>query len=145
MESVLQHLSAGACLCRDVDAKRVYYLSMEFLMGRSLLNALNNLGVVDQYTEALREMGYKLEDLIEKARPAELEHPPCSCTEYTALQSHPPMQPSALRCCLITTKSPMTGLRWACDGSDSACAAFFPSELSADSLHWSHWATEVVV
>ena len=34
--------------CRDVDAKRVYYLSMEFLMGRSLLNALNNLGVVDQ-------------------------------------------------------------------------------------------------
>jgi hypothetical protein len=51
---------------RDVDAKRVYYLSMEFLMGRSLLNALNNLGVVDQYTEALREMGYKLEDLIEK-------------------------------------------------------------------------------
>ena len=33
---------------RDVDAKRVYYLSMEFLMGRSLLNALNNLGVVDQ-------------------------------------------------------------------------------------------------
>ena len=56
------------CLCRDVDAKRVYYLSMEFLMGRSLLNALNNLGVVHQYTEALREMGYKLEDLIEKAR-----------------------------------------------------------------------------
>ena len=34
--------------CRDVDAKRVYYLSMEFLMGRSLLNALNNVGVVDQ-------------------------------------------------------------------------------------------------
>lgn len=59
-------------LCRDVDAKRVYYLSMEFLMGRSLLNAMNNLGVVDQYTEALREMGYKLEDLIEKERDAAL-------------------------------------------------------------------------
>ncbi len=58
--------------CRDVDAKRVYYLSMEFLMGRSLLNALNNLGVVDQYTEALREMGYQLEDLIEKERDAAL-------------------------------------------------------------------------
>ena len=39
-------------VCRDVDAKRVYYLSMEFLMGRSLLNALNNVGVVDQYTQA---------------------------------------------------------------------------------------------
>ena len=59
-------------MCRDVDAKRVYYLSMEFLMGRSLLNAMNNLGVVDQYTEALREMGYKLEDLIEKERDAAL-------------------------------------------------------------------------
>jgi len=39
----------------------VYYLSMEFLMGRSLTNALNNLGVVNQYTEALSEMGYSLE------------------------------------------------------------------------------------
>lgn len=58
--------------CRDVDTKRVYYLSMEFLMGRSLLNALNNLGVVDQYTEALKEMGYKLEDLIQKERDAAL-------------------------------------------------------------------------
>jgi starch phosphorylase len=55
-----------------VDTKRVYYLSMEFLMGRSLLNALNNLGVVDQYTEALREMGYNLEDIIEKERDAAL-------------------------------------------------------------------------
>ena len=60
------------CVRRDVDAKRVYYLSMEFLMGRSLLNALNNLGVVDQYTEALREMGYQLEDLIQKERDAAL-------------------------------------------------------------------------
>ena len=50
----------------------MYYLSMEFLMGRSLLNAMNNLGVVDQYTEALREMGYWLEDLIEKERDAAL-------------------------------------------------------------------------
>ena len=35
----------------------MYYMSMEFLMGRSLTNALNNLAVVNQYTEALREMG----------------------------------------------------------------------------------------
>ena len=47
--------------CRDADPKRVYYLSMEFLMGRSLTNALNNLGVVNQYTEALTEMGYDME------------------------------------------------------------------------------------
>lgn len=34
---------------REQDPKRVYYLSMEFLMGRSLLNTLYNLGIKDQY------------------------------------------------------------------------------------------------
>lgn len=35
--------------CREQDPKRVYYMSMEFLMGRSLLNTLYNLGIKDQY------------------------------------------------------------------------------------------------
>ena len=42
---------------KQEDPKRVYYLSMEFLMGRSLTNALNNLGVSASYTEALKELG----------------------------------------------------------------------------------------
>lgn len=33
---------------KEMDPKRVYYLSMEFLMGRSLLNALYNLDIKDQ-------------------------------------------------------------------------------------------------
>lgn len=37
----------------------MYYLSMEFLMGRSLLNSLYNLDVAEPYAEALREMGYR--------------------------------------------------------------------------------------
>ena len=49
---------------KEQDPKRVYYMSMEFLMGRSLLNALNNLGIKDQYTEAITELGYKLEILV---------------------------------------------------------------------------------
>ena len=36
---------------KEQDPKRVYYLSMEFLMGRSLLNTLYNLGIRDQYVE----------------------------------------------------------------------------------------------
>lgn len=48
------HLSLA---CREKDPKRVYYLSMEFLMGRSLLNTLYNLDIKEQYGEALREMG----------------------------------------------------------------------------------------
>ena len=57
---------------KEADPKRVYYLSMEFLMGRSLLNAINNLEVKDAYAEALAELGYKLEDLTEKERDAAL-------------------------------------------------------------------------
>lgn len=67
-----QALLTAACLHRDSDPKRVYYMSMEFLMGRSLTNALNNLAVVNQYTEALREMGYSLEALVEQERDAAL-------------------------------------------------------------------------
>ena len=52
---------------KERDPKRVYYMSMEFLMGRSLLNALNNLGIKDQYTEAITELGYKLETLVSRA------------------------------------------------------------------------------
>src|SRR3970282_1332597 len=36
------------------DAKRVYYLSMEFLMGRALTNSLLNLGCDDAFREAAR-------------------------------------------------------------------------------------------
>ena len=47
------------------DAKRVYYLSLEFLMGRTLGNSLINLGLVEQCHEAVVELGYDLEALRE--------------------------------------------------------------------------------
>lgn len=34
---------AYVCLCSEQDPKFVYYLSAEFLMGRSLMNAVQNL------------------------------------------------------------------------------------------------------
>ncbi len=43
--------------------KRLYYLSAEFLMGRALVNNMINLGALDEYREALREIGYPLEKL----------------------------------------------------------------------------------
>ena len=46
-------------------AKRVYYLCMEFLMGRSLKNSIFNLGLKDVYAEALKEYDVTLEDLYE--------------------------------------------------------------------------------
>lgn len=47
------------------DAKRVYYISMEFLMGRTLGNSLINLGMMEQWDSALKELGLSIEDLQE--------------------------------------------------------------------------------
>lgn len=47
------------------DSKRVYYLSMEFLMGRTLGNSLINLGLMDEWENALKEMGIDIKDLQE--------------------------------------------------------------------------------
>ena len=47
----------------EANAKRVYYLSMEFLMGRSLMNSLHNLEVEKPAREALQELGIELEKL----------------------------------------------------------------------------------
>ena len=47
------------------DAKRVYYLSMEFLTGRLLLNSLSNMGFHEDCREALHELGIELERIRE--------------------------------------------------------------------------------
>lgn len=49
----------------EKGAKRVYYMSMEFLLGRSLKTGLCNLGMVDEYREALEQYGFSLEDIYE--------------------------------------------------------------------------------
>ncbi len=48
------------------DAKRVYYMSMEFLMGRTLGNSLINLGIMEEWQTALKQMGIDVEDLQEQ-------------------------------------------------------------------------------
>jgi starch phosphorylase len=48
------------------DAKRVYYLSLEFLMGRALENNLINLGLQDPMRAALADLGLDLADLLEQ-------------------------------------------------------------------------------
>jgi starch phosphorylase len=48
------------------DAKRVYYLSLEFLMGRALIHNVINLGARDAYLHAMQRLGYDLEALQEQ-------------------------------------------------------------------------------
>ncbi|KAF8763991.1 Glycogen phosphorylase like protein [Argiope bruennichi] len=49
----------------DTDPKRVYYLSLEFLMGRTLTNTMVNLGIQSTCDEALYQLGLYLEELQE--------------------------------------------------------------------------------
>ncbi len=48
---------------RAAGAKRLYYFSIEFLIGRSLANNLCNLGLLDSCDEALRRYGFELRDI----------------------------------------------------------------------------------
>ncbi len=55
----------------SIEAKKnrhVSYLSLEFLMGRLLRNALLNLGIEEETTEALNRIGLDLEDVYEREK-----------------------------------------------------------------------------
>lgn len=60
MNSEFRHTADGQ------DSKQVYYLCMEFLMGRSLKNNLYNLGLTKTFDDALSSMGVSLDKLYEK-------------------------------------------------------------------------------
>ena len=50
---------------RDGD-RQVHYLCMEFLVGRSLRNNAYNLGMLDELTAALKDMGFEMADIFEQ-------------------------------------------------------------------------------
>jgi len=56
----------------ETDPKRVYYLSLEFYMGRSLTNTMINLGIQGACDEALYQIGLDMEDLEEQESDAGL-------------------------------------------------------------------------
>uniref|UniRef100_A0A831UDA3 Alpha-1,4 glucan phosphorylase n=1 Tax=Geobacter metallireducens TaxID=28232 RepID=A0A831UDA3_GEOME len=54
------------------DPKRIYYVSMEFLMGRTMENSLVNLGLLAEFREAMNSLGYDLDEFIEQEQDAGL-------------------------------------------------------------------------
>jgi len=50
---------------RAEDPKQIYYFSLEFLMGRTLLNALINLGLYDVIKQMVDGFGFQLEEVLE--------------------------------------------------------------------------------
>ena len=49
----------------EEDPKRIYYLSLEFLIGRMLSNASLNLGVDTEIKKGLNALGHKIENVVE--------------------------------------------------------------------------------
>jgi starch phosphorylase len=54
------------------DSRQVFYLSMEFLMGRTLSNAMLNLGITDEATRAMHDLGIEIEELVDREHDAGL-------------------------------------------------------------------------
>ncbi len=50
----------------DADARRIHYLSLEYLMGRLLNSNLCNLGILDSLKQALNDLGHELPELCEE-------------------------------------------------------------------------------
>ena len=57
---------------QETDSRRAHYMSLEFLMGRALGNAMLNLGVNDESTAALERYGIELEEVAEAEHDAGL-------------------------------------------------------------------------
>jgi starch phosphorylase len=57
---------------KEKQCKRVAYMSLEFLLGRTLQNAIVNLGLEDNYHMAMKNLGYHLENLYDEESDAGL-------------------------------------------------------------------------
>ncbi|HSH72416.1 MAG TPA: glycogen/starch/alpha-glucan phosphorylase [Methylophilaceae bacterium] len=56
----------------DQDPKRIYYLSLEFLIGRMLSNAALNLGIEPEIRDGLSALGHQMEEVVEMESDAAL-------------------------------------------------------------------------
>ncbi len=67
-DQVIDRWMASTRAAHAAGAKRVYYLSLEFLIGRLLRDSLSNLGVVEELRSALASLGVDL-DVIRELEP----------------------------------------------------------------------------
>ncbi len=60
---IIERMIATQAIHHDTNARRVYYFSLEFLMGRLFSNSLYSAGIFDTVEKALKEMGFDIADL----------------------------------------------------------------------------------
>jgi starch phosphorylase len=64
-DDIIERWMVSSKAAHAAGAKRVYYLSLEFLIGRLLRDALSNLGVSGDVRAALSEHGVDLDEILE--------------------------------------------------------------------------------
>ncbi|WAJ35521.1 glycogen/starch/alpha-glucan phosphorylase [Pseudomonas sp. GOM7] len=64
-DHLIDHWEESSAQVTRQDSKRVYYLSLEFLIGRLLIDNLSNLGLLDVARQAMAELGVTLERIRE--------------------------------------------------------------------------------
>jgi starch phosphorylase len=62
-ERIIERMIATQAVHNQQDVRRVYYLSLEFLMGRLFSNSLYNAGIHDETEQALKELGLDMNEL----------------------------------------------------------------------------------
>jgi starch phosphorylase len=62
-ERIIERMIATMAVHNREDVRRVYYLSLEFLMGRLFNNSIYSVGLFKETEQALQELGLDLEDL----------------------------------------------------------------------------------
>lgn len=65
-DRIMDQASRTRDVQRDSNTRRLYYFSMEYLMGRLLDNNLRNLGIWDEAKQALESAGQSLEHVLEE-------------------------------------------------------------------------------
>jgi starch phosphorylase len=70
--SIVDRMIETANRYKAANAKRLYYLSMEFLIGQSLANTLHNLGLMEVYRKAIEPLGFSFEQLADSEPDAAL-------------------------------------------------------------------------
>ena len=71
-ERVMERWTQSSLQLEQEDGRQVCYLSMEYLMGRLLRNALLSLGLTDPAARAMEQLGLRLEDIFDTERDAGL-------------------------------------------------------------------------
>ena len=62
-ERIIERMIATQAVHNQQDVRRVYYLSLEFLMGRLFSNGLYNTCIHDETQQALKELGIDMDEL----------------------------------------------------------------------------------